>query len=465
MKSGKIGYIRETREIKETNNINNTARERNLMDAFEELKQARNESIAMNHRKQHNSTYEKIYINKRRKQKQKKQGISLVGMVMGVVMVAGTMSSANFIFASNSNIQEQPAVYEENRENIDIDKIISDNISSTERKELVTEEREIPFKTTYNENPNMPKDEQNIIQQGANGVKTVTVVKIYETAENEDENFLEENILNTTITTPAVEQIIEVGTSELLGKYKVHIGDKMYTTQDIELKDSVAANANVVCKVGKYMDVEVLGVQGNYFNVKYENYTGYVKGDNLVSYYTNPEYAEKCRLQKILNKLSYEINVNEPSGLSLEDFKKVLSNNPKDVNKIFENNAEVFYNLEQKYRINGLFIAALGIHESSWGTSAIAKDKLNLFGYGAYDDTPYESALTFNSYEEGIETVTKSLIKNYLNVAGTEIYDGETATGKYYHGTTISSINIKYATDDNWSNAIYNIMEGLYEKL
>ena len=106
-----------------------------------------------------------------------------------------------------------------------------------------------------------------------------------------------------------VEQIIEVGTSELLGKYKVHIGDKMYTTQDVELKDSIAANANVVCKVGKFLDVEVLGVEGNYFNVKYENYTGYVKGDNLVSYYTNPEYVEKCRLQKILNKLSYEINV------------------------------------------------------------------------------------------------------------------------------------------------------------
>ena len=73
MRSGKIGYIRETREIKETNYINNTARERNLMDAIEELKQARNESIAMNHRKQHNSTYEKIYINKKRKQKQNKR--------------------------------------------------------------------------------------------------------------------------------------------------------------------------------------------------------------------------------------------------------------------------------------------------------------------------------------------------------------------------------------------------------
>ena len=118
MKNGRIGYIRETREIKDLNNRNTSTHERNLIDAFEELKQARNESIAMNHRKQHNSTYEKIYINKRRKQKQTKQGISLVGMVMGVVMVVGTMTSANFIFASNSNIDDKPAVYEENKENI-----------------------------------------------------------------------------------------------------------------------------------------------------------------------------------------------------------------------------------------------------------------------------------------------------------------------------------------------------------
>ena len=37
--------------------------------------------------------------------------------------------------------------------------------------------------------------------------------------------------------------------------------------------------------------------------------------------------------------------------------------------------------------------------------------------------------------------------------------------GKYYSGKTISAINIRYATDDNWGNAVYNIMEGLYEKL
>lgn len=43
MKNSRIGYVRENREAKEYN----TQVNRNLIDAFEELKQARNESIAM----------------------------------------------------------------------------------------------------------------------------------------------------------------------------------------------------------------------------------------------------------------------------------------------------------------------------------------------------------------------------------------------------------------------------------
>lgn len=460
MKNSKIIYKREEKEINEYNN------NRNLVDVFEELKQARNDSISMNNRKRHNSIYEKIYNKKKKQHKQKKQGISLVGMVMGVVMVAGTMTSANFIFASNDNVKNNSTYieYEENKENVNIEKIISDNISTTERKELITEDRTVPFNTSYVENPNLPKNEQSVTQEGVDGIKRVTVVKSYETVQSE-EKLLEENVLNTTLVQSPVEQIIEVGTSELLGKFKVHIGDTMYTTQNIELKDSIADNANVVCEVGKCLDVKVLGVEGNYFKVEHEGKEGYVKGTYLVSVYTNPEYVEKCRIQKILNNVKKDMDVTKPSGLSLEDFKKVLSNNYKDTNKVFENNAEVFYNLEQKYRINGLFIAAMGIHESAWGTSAISLDKHNLFGYGAYDSDPYNSALNFETYEEGIETVTKSLIKNYLNVAGTEIYNNEVATGKYYNGTTIAAINIKYATDENWGNAVYNILEGLYGKI
>ena len=57
----------------------------------------------------------------------------------------------------------------------------------------------------------------------------------------------------------------------------------------------------------------------------------------------------------------------------------------------------------------------MAIHESGWGSSKIAKDKKNLFGFGAYDRSPYDSAVTFATYEEGIETVAKYLVKNYIN--------------------------------------------------
>ena len=50
--------------------------------------------------------------------------------------------------------------------------------------------------------------------------------------------------------------------------------------------------------------------------------------------------------------------------------------------------------MEQKYKVNGLFVAAIGIHESSWGTSTIAQEKRNLFGYGSYDASAYESSVT-----------------------------------------------------------------------
>ena len=41
--------------------------------------------------------------------------------------------------------------------------------------------------------------------------------------------------------------------------------------------------------------------------------------------------------------------------------------------------------MEKKYNINGIFLASMAIHESGWGTSQIAQDKKNLFGYGSYD--------------------------------------------------------------------------------
>ena len=164
------------------------------------------------------------------------------------------------------------------------------------------------------------------------------------------------------------------------------------------------------------------------------------------------------------NNLNFEMNLTKPSGFNLEQFKKMLTDT-KDKNKIFEENSDYFYYIENEYNINGVFVAAIAIHESAWGTSRIAINKHNLFGYGAYDSNPYNGAYTFSNYSESIDLLARVLVKYYLNSPGTVIYDGQKASGKYYNGSTITGVNQKYATDKNWANCVYKHMQYLYNKI
>ena len=159
------------------------------------------------------------------------------------------------------------------------------------------------------------------------------------------------------------------------------------------------------------------------------------------------------------------MDLSQPSGLTLSDFKTALTNNASDKNKIFEQSAEYFYKAEQKYKINGIFIASIGIHESAWGTSKIASDKNNLFGFTAYDSDPYNSATTFDNYENAINKVAEILSTKYLHASGTKISDDITASGTYFNGTTAKAVNTRYASDTGWADKVFSYMQYLYGKL
>ena len=178
--------------------------------------------------------------------------------------------------------------------------------------------------------------------------------------------------------------------------------------------------------------------------------------------------TKKKEVKKVLvgssGGLNFNMALNKPSGFSLEQFTKALTDS-KDKYKTFQNNAKYFYYVEKQYNINGMFVAAVGIHESAWGTSRIARDKHNLFGYGAYDSNPYNGAYTFENYGESIDLVSRVFVKYYLNANGTKIYDGVIANGKYYSGNTLTAVNKKYASDKKWANGVYSHMQYLYNKL
>ena len=397
--------------------------------------------------------FNRVYVVDRR--------FNAAGVISGLLflIIFATSIHGTYIFAKTEDEKVSIGKFEENKNEIDLMETISGNISAFTKKEIISKEIDVEFETKYIETNLLPKDEQKIVQEGQLGKIEQTIIQTFE-----NNLMSSEEIINEITKVEAVEQIVEVGTSEFLKKNKVHIGDVMYTTQELEIYSTKEAN-EILGYIYPFINVTILSEENGFAKVAVDGTEGFVKSEFITSEAVTPGIAEKCRIQRIAVNVNPEMKLNVASGLTKEDFKKVLSGNPNDVNKIFESHAEVFYNVEQKYGVNGLFIAAIGIHESNWGTSNISGQKKNLFGYGSYDSSAYESSYTFESYEYGIDMVSKVMMKYYLNPEGVEIFDDEVATGIYYNGPTVSGVNTRYATDPNWAARVYEIMVSLYEKL
>lgn len=115
---------------------------------------------------------------------------------------------------------------------------------------------------------------------------------------------------------------------------------------------------------------------------------------------------------------------------------------------------DVYKRVEAETGVNALLLVAISAGESTHGTSRIAKDKNNLFGYGAYDSSPYESAVHFTSKEDGIRTVAKEIKSNYL-----------TEGGKHYHGPTLVGMNVKYCSGNSWAGLMNDIVKSVDQKV
>lgn len=388
-----------------------------------------------------------------------------IGAILGILFLImfSSVIKSNYIFATTPDDEDRKIIghYEENNEPIDVMGILSENMSEVVKKDIVTEEQVIEREVEYIENNQLPKDEQVVIEEGFDGNKEITYIRSYENNELKDEKIINENVL----LEPA-KAVIQVGTSEYLLNKKAHIGDTVYTDEEVIMYSQPRVDDEIsICKIYELIDVTLDEVLDGWCKVTVDGYQGYVKADCLTTAGLEPDIVEKSRIQRIMITVKYDMPLNKPSGLTKEDFIKVLSGNAQDTNKIFEDNAEFFYEIEQKYNVNGVLLASIGIHESAWGTSKIANDKKNLFGYGAYDSSPYASAFNFDSYAEGVELLAKVLSKYYLNEAGTPIYDGETAVASFYNGPTVAGINVRYASDPLWSQKVFNKMEMLYNKL
>ena len=356
----------------------------------------------------------------------------------------------------------------ENENPIKIEKIIKQNKYIETREEMIYEKQDLEYNTKYVKNDKLPSGTIQVSQLGVTGLQDVITIKKFQ-----GDDLISEQIVANNIIKAPIDKIIEIGTGRGINSYTLKTGDTVYSTPtSLSIMFEPDFNSEKLTTISKGEEVKVLEILDNGWSYIYSSHIhGYVLSEGLsnINPLKDPDEIDNNKnnftKEELLAKLSFDMDVGEPSGLSLEQFRKILSGNSSDKNKIFEENCDYFYYAEQEYGINGVFLASLAIHESGWGTSKIALNKKNLFGYQAYDSSPYSSAKEFSSYSEGIDFVARILIKYYLNSKGTEIYGGDVADGRYFEGYTIKSVNVHYASDPNWANAIYNIMVKIYNNL
>ena len=397
---------------------------------------------------------------------------NILFIVIGLFMVLYSIIFYNMYFPTNKSYAKEISIEStddirfSNADEIDVDELINKNTKDGQIEKITKKEEILEYITIYKTNKEIPKGISCVVQEGRQGIQEIEIKTVFD----KDGNLISEDQIGYTIKKASANKIVEIGGAEYTSNYKVKKGDFVYVTSDIlALWDEPMEESRKITTLSKNDEVKIIDIKENWYKISYKNMIGWIKSECTIYINLNSEEQKGSMQnaqskQQLLSGLNIDMKLNKPSGLTLEQFKKVLKDN-KDTNKIFENNAEYFYYIEKQYNINGIFVAAIGIHESAWGTSQIAVQKNNLFGYGAYDSNPYNCAYTFKNYSESIDLIARVLVKYYLNPNGTSIYGGEKAVGTYFNGQNLKSVNSKYATDNNWANGVYSHMKYLYNKL
>ena len=182
--------------------------------------------------------------------------------------------------------------------------------------------------------------------------------------------------------------------------------------------------------------------------VSADNTTSNVKGVNFNS---NADENSLASLD-VTTELP-KLNVNQISNIISKHFSKSTVIKPSD--------AEGIYNAQQNSGMSALAILGIGALESGYGTSNIAKQKNNLWGWNATNVNPGGNATSFSPISQGAEEFANSFIKTYYNGYGAKsIYaagTGNNPSGKGYAYHDDGTINSKWATD------IGSIMKNFYQ--
>lgn len=166
------------------------------------------------------------------------------------------------------------------------------------------------------------------------------------------------------------------------------------------------------------------------------------KKENIITTNNAIEEIEYTKIEDVT--ISRDMDLTVRSGLSKEDFKKLISKVKQDVSKFFYNNSDLIYDLCAEYQLNEIFFCGLISAESGWN---IASNHRRTYNYISLMSKG--KLIQYASLEEGLRVAAKSLHNNYL-----------TEGGRFYHGKTLYGVKVKFCpVSDTWVNLVYGRMQ------
>ncbi|MBK3495590.1 glucosaminidase domain-containing protein [Viridibacillus sp. YIM B01967] len=141
------------------------------------------------------------------------------------------------------------------------------------------------------------------------------------------------------------------------------------------------------------------------------------------------------------------VNLRKSTDLTAAEMRSFLLSKGKTTDNVLYKLAPTFIEVQNEVGINAQFMLAHAILETGWGGSTISQYKNNYFGYQAYDTCALTCAKYFPTGKDGLNAYAFKIYRDYL-----------TTTGAYYNGATLLGMNVRYATDKEWSRKIANLM-------
>ena len=146
--------------------------------------------------------------------------------------------------------------------------------------------------------------------------------------------------------------------------------------------------------------------------------------------------------------------------LSASQISSIIAQHFPNSTVITPSDAQGIYDAQQKSGMSALAILGIGALESGYGTSNIAKQKNNIWGWNATNVNPGGNATSFSQMSEGAKQFADAYLKTYYNGYGAKSINsagtGNNPSGKGYAYHDNGSI------DSSWATKVSSIMKNFY---